>query len=231
MNIKLCFFITLLLLSQIANQILAQTSLSKEEILKLWKEKDIDYPKDIEDAINVFAHFKYGKEVRYKILFTIDSLRMQGIRKICAKSTTLSGWVTAPDSCFDNSYAWSITHIYWKLDNDFYSMTIKGNCNTQAIKVDAINLFEHFDKFHEVISQEYYMPVIYSGVKLRENKYSFSTSSKSHDPVQDVLIISDNNFAHLWFENFWIEDKKSLFYEYNLALKSHLLFQLLEKSF
>ncbi len=194
-----------------------QTAMTKEEIISSWeshrtKEK--------------FGDATFDNVVNGRIKFLADSLRKVGIDSIMIYGISYPGSISiGKEKCIPYTRA----YIIWPSDENINIIFLKGTCEFINSKIDSSKLYSFYNSHKTIIANEVIMPVIFSAERRKNNIIAYSMSFISHEPNYYLHLKICETLKLLYFSENDIQNKESLFYEYNQRLKSIQLWNLMKK--
>jgi hypothetical protein len=197
-----------LLVSLIAS---GQRNLTKEEILQDYK--TTHFKKHLsKDSIKL----TWSDELNTKIIYHIDSLKKAGVDSLIVYSVSYPGYAFRIDSCA-SKYGTS-AYLIWKRQGKVLIEKFKGKCYSVFDNDKSQDIFTFYDTHHSQLNEEIIMPIIYSGQTSDKNGITYTTSMSFHEPKYSLYYDINTSYNSLTFGESELEDKKSLFYNYNLNL-------------
>lgn len=198
----------------------AQADLSRDEIIKYWT--------SAENKPATVTGFKtFDPKLDSRINSFIDNLNQEGIDQFILYSISYPGYISF-DTCTDYIYP-VYAYILWMTDKKLNIKTIKGKCESSFAGTDSAGIFDYYEPNKETIRQEVVMPVIFSAQQTADNHIICTMNSISHEPNYLLYFRSGKSFKLLEFSLNSIENKESLFHDYNLNLKSIQLWKLIHR--
>lgn len=204
-----------------SNNCVAQKKLNKEEILNYWSNFVLQKNADKDTLIKQLVC-----GLKPKTLKILDSLKNEKIDIFGVYIISSPGGLSK-DSCMFGTY--STVYFLWFKNNNCQVKKIINNCNYGTKKLHSNDFFEYYNKNIQEIKNEFFMPVILNAEFDINNKFKYSTVTNSSDNVYSIYFQNGNDFTYYSFEESYITNSKSLFYKYNLKLKSYTLFKLIDK--
>jgi len=214
------FILSTFLFAAIAS---GQKKLTKEEILKYWTKHKSENLK----GKDVFQVIGSDTILYSRTLKLIDSLHHLGIDSVIIYTVAYPGY-NGSDKCQTGSYPIN-TFVIWKSINQTYSQRLEGKCNSNPNKIDSASIFDYYDKNFTTITSECFMPIIF-GAELSGNKnVKYSMSFINHEPNYSIIYKDGNAFKEIEFSESEMENKKSLFHDHNLSLKSYTWWEIIKR--
>lgn len=209
---KLTLNILILLFS--FTNVWGQRNLTGDEIFKYWNspsEKNIKHSGFIVDS---------DSSLNSRLLKFVDSLKSLNVDSILVFSTAYPGYSSSL-SC-DTGRLFPIeTYIIWNSNEVTNIKKIKGNCKSDMVINPSLNLFDFYNANAEKINSEIFMPVIFSGKMNKDKTISYSYSWIDHEPCYSFYYKVGNFKRSFHFSESYIENKQSLFRDFNLALAAY----------
>jgi len=201
-----------------------QRKLSKEEIIDYWKKHKTDKSKD-KDVFQVIG----SDTVLYlRTLKLIDSLHHLGIDSVVIYTVAYPGYNGLLDKCRTGSFPINSFAI-WKSINQTYSQGIEGKCKSNPEKINSTSIFDYYEENFTTITSEFFMPII-SGAELSDsNEVKYSMSFINHEPIYSIIYKEGKEFKEKEFSESELEDKKSLFHDHNVNLKSYTWWEIIKR--
>ena len=188
-----------------------QRNLTKEEILQ--DHKTSYFKKQLsKDSIKL----TWSDELNTKIFYHIDSLKKSGVDSLIVYSVSYPGFAFKIDSCA-SKYGTS-AYLIWKKQGKVTIEKFKGQCYSLIAHDKSQDIFTFYDTYHSQLNEESFMPIIYSGQTNDKNGITYTGSMSFHEPKYSLYYDINTNYNSLTFGESELEDKKSLFYNYNLDL-------------
>ena len=199
----------------------AQKNLTNQEIVDLLRsERKMFYVKDS-------LLISIDEDVDKKVKLFISDLEQNRTAPFLIYSKSYPGSYLLNKPCFSTRYPEYI-YIFWKSDNKLNLKIITGNCEKDTLLNCSTSAFDYFIINKKEISTEYIMPVIFAAYRVRPNVIKYSESIIDHEPYCSLIFKMGEMFKRIEFSESDLQNKRSLFYKYNLSLKSFHLWSLLE---
>ena len=201
----------ILILSQFDIHAFGQRNLTKDEILKYWnlpsdKRKDSNIVVDSDSALNV------------RLINLVDSLQESKVDSLIIFSTAYPGYVST--SKCDTGMFPITSFVIWNKDGLTHIRKLQGKCISEITK-NSLHLFDLFDNKRQKLESEIFMPVIFCGQMNKDGTVSYSYSWIDHEPNYSFYYNIDGNSNSFHFCQSYLENKKSLFWNYNLSLSAY----------
>jgi hypothetical protein len=219
MKLKIAIIIIILFLTN--NNVSGQKSLTKEEIIKYWNASSNEKNEDSAIIVNS------SSGLNVYLIKLVDSLRSCKIDSVMVFSTAYPGYSRILNTCDTGIFPITTFVIYNK-----YGLThikkIKGACFFEISKLSSSHLFDYYNTNKDELKSEIFMPVIFSAQINKDKTISYTWSSIDHEPNYSFYYFIGGNIRSYQFCESYIEDKKSLFYDYNLNLAAFHWWQLVK---
>jgi hypothetical protein len=219
MNRKLVVSIvlTLLLVGGYAQE---KRLLTPAETLKYWRLPSWQQPTDslVVDGDSVY-------NLRLNTL--IDSLRLNNIDSVIVYSTQYIGYVSM-NTC-DTGGSPIVTYIIWNKRGTTFIKMIQGRCSVDVSKASSVNLFSAYANNQTKLRSEYFMPVISKAWLNKNQRVSYLLSMPEHEPNYSFFYKVGKDSRCFRFSKSYLEDKESMFHNYNLALKAYAWWKMVKK--
>lgn len=186
-----------------------QRKLTKEEILQYFK--TTHFKKHLsKDSIKL----TWSDELNIKIIYHIDSLKKSGVDSLIVYSVSYPGYVFRKDSCTSNygTSAFLITKKHGKVTIEEF----KGRCYSLIYSDKGKELFSFYDIHYSQLNEEIIMPIIYSGQTNDKGGITHTMSNSFHEPKYSLYYDIGASYSSLTFGESDLNDRESLFYNYNL---------------
>ena len=211
MKLTLNIFVILLLS---VTQVCGQRNLTKDEILKYWNSPS---EKNIRDSTSIVNS---DSSLNARLLKFVDSLNSNNVDSVLVFSTAYPGY-SSSSKC-DTGILFPITtYIIWNSNGVTNIRKIKGNCMSDVVTKSSLHLFDFYNENFEKLSSEIFMPVIFSGKINKDKTISYSGSWVDHEPCYSFYYKVDNFNRSFHFSESYIENKESLFHDFNLDLAAY----------
>lgn len=205
-------------------RLVAQTELTKQEIINAWCSSNASGV-NTGDSLNV----SYDQGVNKRVREFVDSLKRNNIDSIFIYTKSYPGGLIIDKPCFSFTSRYPIyTYIIWMFRTDLNIKTIAGNCENSATQINSPEIFNYYTTNKEEINKEYVMPVIFGAQRSKTNRITYSMSAIDHEPNYSLEIRFGETYKEVNFAESFLEVKESLFFEYNLGLKSIHLWNLIK---
>ena len=197
-----------------------QRRLSRVEILKYWnlnsgkEEKNLLRIVDSDSALNV------------QLVGLVDSLNLKGIDSIIIFSTALPGYIS--QSKCDTGYFPITTFLIWRTCGVTNIQKIRGQCQSEIVKDSTLRLFDIYGENSQKLELEAFMPVIMSGQINRDKTVTYLMSDLDHEPKYSFFYKMGKSSKSFHFCQSYLDNKKSLFRDYNLALSAYQWWRLVK---
>ena len=200
----------------------AQQKLTKEEILSSW-----NYPEKSLKSRDLVS-FSFSTDVSNRTRYIIDSLEHQKIDSVLIYSKHYPGSFLINKPCFTISHS-EYTYIFWKSNDSIKLKALAGNCEKDTFFLGSIDIITYLGVQKSKISSECVMPVIFEAYREKNNIVKYSMSTIDHEPNYSIIFKIDKMYKIVSFAESYLENKKSIFWDYNLNLKSIELWNMLQK--
>ena len=199
-----------------------QRNLTKEEILQDYKTSH--FKKQLsKDSIKL----TWSDELNMKINYHIDSLKKSGVDSLIVYSVSYPGYAFKIDSC-TSKYGTS-AYLIWKRQGKVTIEKFTGQCYSVLDNDKSQGIFTFYDTHHSQLNEEIFMPIIYNGQTNDKNGITYTASMSFHEPKYSLYYDINTSYNLLTFGESELEDKKSLFYNYNLDLAAFHWWTLITK--
>lgn len=212
-------FILLLFLTD--NHAFGQRSLTQEEILRYWNSPSERKTRDSIAIVNS------DSALNIRLSKLVDSLQANNIDSIIVFSTAYPGYISA--SKCDTGIFPITTFIIWNRDKITYVKKLKGNCSSEFITSSSANLFDFYRDNSQKLQSEFFMPVILGGQLNKDKTISYSMSWIDHEPNYSFYYKIGQHGKSFHFCQSYLDNKESLFKNYNLSLTAYKWWQKVEK--
>jgi hypothetical protein len=199
---------------------MAQTDMTKDEILVAWK--SMQKKGDIL-SVKDFRALDYVKNTR--VNEAIGRLLSDGIDSFIIYTESYPGYLSS-NRCYVGQVIDS--YIIWRSDTSMHIKLIKGTCESEFVNFNSLEIFTYCKQNVDVMEKEVVMPVIFGGQRKTDSIYSFSTQSISHEPNYSIAIAFGNTFKLTNFAESDLLNKENIFHEYNFELRSIRLWELIK---
>jgi len=201
----------ILILSLFDIHAFGQRSLTKDEIFKYWnlpsdKRIDSNLVVDSDSALNV------------SLINLVDSFQASQVDSLIIFSTAYPGY-SSTSKC-DTGIFPITSFVIWNKDGLTHIRKLHGNCISEITK-STLQLFDLFDNKRQKLESEIFMPVIFSGQLNKDETVSYSFSWIDHEPNYSFFYNIDGNSNSFHFCQSYLENKRSLFWNYNLSLSAY----------
>jgi hypothetical protein len=201
-------------------RLFAQKQLTKEEILHQWKiEKKTLYG-------NPSIWVAFDKKANMYAHSFVDSLRKAGVDSVIVYSVSFPGSF-ATSRCYEAIPV--RTHIVWKNKEKCFVKTFVGKCRYETTNIEASNLFAYYRGHQQAIDTAVIMPSIISGEMNGDKRFSYKMSTVDHQAEYTLCYVMAGFQRQIHFVEYDIEDKRSLFYDYNRKLNLYEWWQSFEQ--
>jgi hypothetical protein len=197
--------------------------MSREDILEYYTKFEKKWS-DNKDTTRIVS---FNDDLEIKVKDLIDSLKMEKIDTLLIYSVSFPGYMYSDRACVDISYPIDI-YVYWKQGVLFNEKRILNGCDLEIEKVDSCTIVNFFMDNYEHIKDEKIMPVIYSAVLNPDSTMNYSSGTVSHEPKYSIYMKYGNDYSQKIFTDNDITNQESLFYNYNMNLKTYRLFNLID---
>ena len=199
-----------------------QRNITREEILHNYK--TTHFKKQLsKDSIK----FIWSDELYTRIIYHIDSLKKSGVDSLIVYSVSYPGYAFKIDSCA-SKYGTS-AYLIWKKQGKVTIEKLKGQCYSLINNDKSQDIFTFYETHHSQLNEEIIMPIIYSGQTNDKNGITYTVSMSFHEPKYLIYYDINTSYNLLTFGESELEDKKSLFYNYNLDLAAFHWWTLITK--
>ena len=192
-----------------------QTILGKTEILNDFRTNRI-IPKL--DSI-FYDGYHWGARKNF------DKLLHDDIDTLVVYSFVYPGQIFPPknDSCtkIRNSY------FFWKEQGNYFFTTNNGRC-ISTDEVSSSRIVKFATENFAIIKDEFFMEAVFGGER-RGDKVRLSQSWIDHEGKYSILVLVNGQYNYMEFTDNSLRNKKSLFLDYNKALVSFRLFELINR--
>src|SRR5579871_1217907 len=197
----------------INSYLFGQRKLTKDEIIKDWDSSSDNRTKDSSIIVNS------DSILNVRLTERIDSLQANNIDSIIVFSTASPGYISI--SKCDTGMFPITSFIIWTKDNISHIKKIKGSCLSEIKKDSLTYLFDFYGKNYKKIESEFFMPVILSAQMNKDKTTSYTWSSIDHEPNYSFYYRIGKRHKSFQFCQSYLDDKKSLFHNYNLHLSTY----------
>lgn len=200
-----------------------QKKLTEEEIIYYWTKTKPEIPKDK----NVLPITGFDTTLHTRTIKLIDSLHALSIDTIVVYTVSYPGYYGST-KCRTGLYPVN-SFVIWKSSDETYTKRLEGNCNFNIAKISPTSLFEYYDKNYSTIKNEIFMPNIYGAELSDSNTVRYSAGFSFHEPQYSIIYRDGTAFSEIKFSESELEDKKSLFHDRNLNLKSYAWWKIIKR--
>jgi hypothetical protein len=218
MKLIIAIFITLLLTNGF---VYGQKTLTKEEILRYW---NVPSDKRIKDSASIVDS---DSTLNICLSNIVDSLQANDVDSILVFSTAYPGYFSR-SSC-DTGIFPITTFVIWTKDGGTYLKKLKGACLSDVIRGSSLSLFEFYSGNYQKLKSGNFMPVILGGQINKDKTISYSMSWIDHEPNYSFYYRIGNDSRSFHFCESYIENRKSMFRDYNLTLAAYHWWKILKK--
>lgn len=120
------------------------------------------------------------------------------------------------------------TYFFWKENGEYFSGSAERKCLAKESKSPEDIIRFTSDQFVK-LKDEFFMEAI-SGAEKTDDKIKFYENFVHHEGKYTLLMIINGQHNYLEFDDNSLNDKKSLFIDYNKSLASFKLFELVTNS-
>ncbi len=220
MKVTFLIIFSTFLFSAIAS---GQRKLTKEEIINYWTKHKTENSKD-KDVLQVIG----SDTILYsRTLKLIDSLHSLGIDSVIIYTVAYPGY-NGLDKCKTGSYPIH-SFVIWKSTNQTFAQRLEGNCKSNFDKINSTSIFDYYEKNFTTIASECFMPIILGAELSDSNGVKYSMSFINHEPIYSIIYKEGKDFKEKEFSESELEDKKSLFHDHNLNLKSYTWWEIIKR--
>jgi len=200
----------------------AQKKLTNQEIINSWCSS-----KEKRNTEKDSIHISFIQEVNKKVIELIDSLGRGNVDSILIYSKSYPGSYILNKPCFTTPYPEYI-YVIWPVNGELNFKTIAGNCESGVGQLRSSEIFSYLAANKEDIINACIMPVILGAQRSTNKSIKYSMSMIDHEPNYSLVFKSGKIYRQLNFAESFLQNKKSLFWKYNLNLKAIYLWNLLE---
>jgi hypothetical protein len=197
--------------------------MSKEEILEYYKKFEKKRFSD-KDSIKII---RFNNDLEIKTQNLIDSLSNESVDTLMIFSVSYPGYLYSDKACVKLLYPIDI-YMFWKQGDDYNEKRIINGCDSEILIMKSTSIIDFFIENLKNIEGEMIMPIIYDAILNADSTMNFSTGSVSHEPKYSIYIKYGNDYTQKIFTENDLLNDESLFYNYNLKLKTYQLFKLIE---
>lgn len=200
-----------------------QKKLTKEEILTYWTANKSENSK----GKDVLQHTG-GDTILYSLTLTvIDSLHRLGIDSVIVYTVAYPGY-SGSGKCQTGSYPVH-SSVIWKSNKQTFAQRLEGKCHSTPYKIDSDSIFDYYNKNLTTITSEYFMPIILDAELSDDKIVKYTLIYSNHEPNYSILYKDGTAFKEIKFSKSEVEDKKSLFLDHNLKLKSYSWWEIIKR--
>jgi hypothetical protein len=211
MKVTVIFIPLLLLASLFAT---GQRNLTKEEILQDNKTSHLK-KRLSKDSIKL----TWSDDINTNLRYRMDSLNKLGVDSLIVYSVSYPGYSYRLDSC-TSQYGTS-AYLIWKRQGKVTIEKFKGRCYSILDNDKSQAIFTFYDRHHSQLKDEFFMDIIYNGQTNDNNGITYTTSISFHEPKYSLYYDINSSYNSFTFGESELEDKKNIFYNYNLELAAY----------
>lgn len=204
------------------NYAYGQKSLTKEEILKYWNSPSERQTRDSIAIVNS------DSALNVRLSKLVDSLQANNIDTLLIFSTAYPGYISS--SKCDTGMFPITTFIIWNKDKVTYIKKLKGNCLSEITKISSSHLFDLYSTNSQKLQSEFFMPVILGGQLNKDKTTTYSMSWIDHEPNYSFYYKIGQHSKSFHFCQSYLDNKESLFRDYNLSLSAYKWWQQVKKA-
>jgi hypothetical protein len=196
---------------------LGQSSLTKDQIYEYW-----NLSREQGRQCSKKAIFNEDSLTNSILIKFVDSLKIAGVDSIII----LSGYplYIREQACVLGSISFP-SHIFWNKSGETFFQSFNNKCSSSYIKIESQLFYFH----KNIIQNEVFMPVIFSGFQQIDGNIFFEMSIIFHEPSYTFYysVGNDSNSYHFSYND--IEDQKSLFHGHNLSLSAYKWWEMVKR--
>jgi len=200
-----------------------QKKLTKEEVLTYWT---ADKSENLKGK-DVLQHTGGDTILCSRTLTLIDSLHRLGIDSVIVYTVAYPGY-SGSGKCQMGSYPVH-SSVIWKHNNQTYAQRLEGKCHSTLYKIDSAGIFDYYNKNFTTITSEYFMPIILDAELSDDKIVKYTLIYSNHEPNYSIIYKDGHAFKEIEFSKSEVEDKKSLFHDHNLSLKSYTWWEIIKR--
>ena len=212
--------LAILLLFLTTVHLYGQRSLTKDEILKHWS---LPSDEQIRDSIGIVDS---DSTLNVRLVELVDSLQTKKIDSVIIYSIAYPGYFSM--SKCDTEIFPITTFVIWNNGGVTYIRKLQGNCLSEITKDSSSHLFDFYNDNYQKLKSESFMPVILSGRINKDKTVSYAMSWSSDEPKYSFYYKIGNNSKSYHFCQSYLDNKESLFHDYNLTLSAYHWWQLVK---
>jgi hypothetical protein len=195
--------------------VVGQKKLTKEEIIKYWTTSGLK-KSNKQSTVQIIG---LDTTLYEKTLKLIDSLSSLKIGSVIIYTIAHPG-LNSRDGCSGGLFP-VYSFFIWKTVGQTYAQKLSGKCSSTIFKIKSAESFNYFDNNLKTITNEMFMPVIFSAEYSDNNTLTWTGSFINHEPVYSILYKVGDKFNVISFNESDLENRESLFHAYNLNLRSY----------
>lgn len=194
--------------------------LTQKEVLKYWRFPSWQKPTD---SLVVDASPAYNLRLNN----FIDSLSLNNVDSVIVFSTVYVGYISN-DAC-DLGSSPVTSFVIWNKGGKTSVRMIRGSCPAEVARVPSVNLFSFYGGNQTEMRSEFFMPVVFNATLNKYNKMDYMMSMAEHEPNYSFFYKIGKDSRCFRFSESYLEDRQSMFLDYNLALKAYAWWKMVKK--
>jgi hypothetical protein len=194
--------------------------LTKDEVLRYWNLPSHKKQKDTR-IVNS------GSALNRQLIKFVDSLQLNNLDSVIIFSTAYPGY-SSVSKC-DTGMFPVTTFIIWNKHGETFIRKMRGACSSGVSKSTLMHLFSFYAGSRAKLKSESFMPVIFNAYINKDKTLTYTETGVDHEPNYSFFYKIGKDSRSFHFCESFLEDKQSIFHDYNLSLKVYAWWMIVKK--